>query len=212
MGAGLLALLYWIGEQLLGNALSDFIYSRLPLPHTFFTNIFEWIKNHPGDLSLILFFVVLIVILILSYLETRPPSGITLLVAPTGKDLGILEGVRIINNTGGDLLRCWVDATEWNAEPKLSRRRIKWEGVHYQLDIPDGQGNSAYFVYRYNGTMRATIGDMDGPQLPEGKTEIGLCFHANTLDAQTITMYFWSDVDIQLIDNRHEITIQKVTK
>ena len=210
----LLSVALWIIEQFVANAVTGWVYSQIPPLYAAVASAVEWSANHPGHLSAIAFFIVLIAVLGLSYWETRPPSGIALIVAPrrdSRNDLGIYEGVRIINNTGGDLLNCWVDAIEWDAEPEFLRRRIRWEVAHDKLDIADGEGKSAYFVYRWNGTMRATIGEMHGPQLPEGETEIGLSFHANKMEGGTHTIPFWADVDVQLVDNRHEITILEVT-
>lgn len=212
--AGALALGAWIVEQLVGDAVADFISTRLPALYPIFAEILTWAQGNPGHLSVIIFFFVLVLVLVLSYWETRPPSGIALSVAPhrdVRSDLGIWEGVRIINNTGDDLLNCWVDAIEWDTVPELSRRRIRWEVRHDQLDIADGEGNSAYCIYRWNRHFRATLSGMNGPRLPEGVTEIGLSFHANTMDGRTLTMPFWVDVDIQLVADRHEITILEVT-
>ncbi len=150
--------------------------------------------------------------LVLAYFETRPPTGIELAIARPMDDLGIWEGVRIINNTGGDLLNCWVDIIEWDVEVEIPRMAARWVRRDRQpVEIPYGEGISSYFIHRWNGTMRATLSDQDGPQLPEDETEIGLWFHANTIKGDTITMPFWVNVNVQLVEDRHEITIKEVS-
>lgn len=213
-----LSVFIWLIEQIIGSAIWDFLkpfFQNLAPP---FVSIIKWILNHPAGLFNIVLVIVVVSIILKIYLESRPVSGIRMGTASTldvRLYLGIYEGIKVANNRGEDIINCYVNIIGVAGKKLHNRIRAMWDGQNSEpIEMHDGEERTAYIIYRWNGTMRATLVSpysVGGIPLSEGDTEIELWFHANTRGGRTLTMPVWADVNITLVDDKHEITIKKVT-
>lgn len=224
LGVAFIRFLWWVIEQLVGEVVVTVVKPYLTKLLDWLSNILpesmNWVVNHPVYSSIVFFFLVLSVVTIKTYLETRDPAGfVPLLPFDPKRPYGNLIGAIIHNNTGDDLVNCrchinkvrvlknknWVEV-EYRLPQELHWRSELTDFIRDRISIDsgnvgcivvaamDGQNKSARFKVK-------EISD-DFFEFSKGKYQAEIIFGGNRRDNSTITMNFWIEIvydDINLL-------------
>jgi hypothetical protein len=163
-----------------------------------------WISNHPGSTSAIWFFLVLSIVLIMIYRDTRDPHGINvdrtvlLVVSGTYRD----SGFAIINNSGNDLQSCTLYVSSIDnhkIDKKYRNDYLQWgersDNTYSEddisIEIPQTEQG-----YMYINQIKHWIHNTDKEKF-YGLHDVELIFHANTKVNESIPfMPIYCTVDV----------------
>ena len=218
----ILSFIWWVIEQLAGDTVVAFVKPHVTQLFNWFSKVFptygSWIVTHPGSFSAILFFLILSVVTIKAYFETRAPVGLSPLLPFNPKlPSGNLIGAILHNNTGDDLINCrchlhkvrilknkkWVDA-EYRLPQELHWRSELRDYIRDRIDIDSG--NIGYVIVAAmdedNKSAKFKVKEISENyfELQKGKYEAEIIFGGNRRDNSTITMNFWIEIDYNDID------------
>lgn len=224
LAVALLRFLWWVIEQLAGDAVVTFVKPYVTQFLAWLSEVLpaslNWVVNHPGSSSAIFFFLILSVVTIKTYIETRTPAGLTpLLPFNPKRPYGNLIGAIIHNNTGDDLVNCrchlqrvrilknkkWLDA-EYRLPQELYWRSELTDFIRDRINIDSG--NIGYIVVAamggQNKSARFKVKEIsdDYFELQKGKYEAEIIFGGNRRDNSTVTMNFWIEIvydDVSLL-------------
>jgi hypothetical protein len=191
---GVLALvaagLWWLIEQLWSDTILGFIKQCFPSSEVV-VKITKWGLNHPGEISLIIFFLTSTYLVYQIIIQTKPIENIKVTTAPSGWEYLDHGGIKITNLTGNDLKNCTVRIMRVNGKETASKL-LSWgdEGIVYEpIDIPNG-GSASIFLHQIFHDIKEKV-ENNMFVFPSKASEVELFFRGNTNTGDTKSMSIW---------------------
>jgi len=217
--AGVISVLVWVFEQVVGDAVSTLLRPYVAQLQTSARSLFPpllvWVIDHPIQAAAILFVLVLSTVTVRAYAESRPLKGLTA-IRPfnPNRPYGNLVGAIIHNNTGEDLLNCrchliqvralksgkWVD-TDYRLPQELHWHTELRDLAAERIEIPSGT-SACVIIAALDHENRAArykvtrISD-DYFEIPPGTHEAEIVFGANRLNNTSATQTFWAVLSVE---------------
>jgi hypothetical protein len=166
-----------------------------------------WTLNNLITSAIVIFLLTSSVILVLAYLDTRPPKGLQPLQPFFSSQVeGGIVGAIINNNTGDDLINCrchlhkvrikknrkWLSVSFPHSLPQELRWHLELGGSIKGERINIDSGNIGKSILAATRRFKVIEISDDYYILPEsGEYEAEVVFGANRRDDSTITLRFW---------------------
>jgi phage terminase large subunit-like protein len=195
--------LIWILEQIWGDAIVSFVKSFIPYPYMF-TSAIEWGINHPGELSLLLFFGSSVYLVFQIIKQTRPVKNMPISLASSEAAYLNNGGISITNHTGEDLTNCTIQIERVNGND-VEKQLLHWaDDFIDSIDIPNG-GKGNVFLHQLFHQIKERI-ENNMFVFPNAAKEAELFFRGNTRTGETRSMTIFVLIKGRAVENEPSIT------
>jgi hypothetical protein len=163
---------WWLAEQYAGGVAANYIISPLT---GFLVSSYQWGKEHPGQISMTIFFLTCAYLVIRVIQDIRPVRAIPVTVEYQSAKWGV---IKISNHTGDDLFN-WTVHVVGLDDAELQSRHLNWFHEGQERDIQNGKSGLIYLQDIRPSLI--TGRDQEGKPLFDGKVhDVELFFRGNT--------------------------------
>ncbi len=206
---GVLALisggLLWLLEQIWTDTIVSSIKTYLPSSKMIIA-IAEWGVNHPGEISMTIFFLAFTYLAFQVIQQTKPVKNIKLALAPSELSYLNYGGITIANLTGYDLKNCSIELVKVNGK-EIEHKLLSWgdNGFSYKpVDILNG-GKASVFLHQVFHDIKERI-ENNMFVFPDIASEIELFFRGNTNAGDTKSLSIWVMIKGKVVANEPHVT------